>query len=248
MMPEDTGRNSDSPPEIAQNDAPPPRKEDVDSERTVESLKAENQRKADKIIALEKSMADKESRLEELEALEREGKLSKEDRREQSDLEDDLDKEADKLQNISGNKPWLRLTERLARRESERIAAENYTNVEIERGNDFIDDKAFDLEIPTKELIEKIKPFVKLAKGQSPYRRNVEAFREWQKEGKRVQSLEAREKAIAEKEDADRRFRETGSRTPRNNSDTRRWEEAKTPRQKQEVLVDLMDMIPATEK
>lgn len=178
-------------------------------------------------------MKDELSELKEISS--RRGLNSSEKSR-QDELEDDIDESANKLEKVEGNAAWIHLTKKKAQQAALEIA----TDSEIQRANDFIDDKAFELEMSEDELTKAIRPYAVMRDGKSLYRRNVEAFRSWQKEQKRIKGIEDREKNLKDREEEEQRFKETGQRQPRDESADQQWNEA-DKKGKTRLLVDLLD-------
>ena len=174
--------------------------------------------------------------LSELKEISNRRELTSSEKKQREGLEDDIEEAANKLESQKDSAPWIHLSKKKAEQAALQIA----TETEIQRANDFVDDKAFELEISAEELAKAIRPYAVTRDSQSLYRRNVEAFRSWQKEQKRVKDIEDREKRLKDREEEDQRFRETGQRQARDESADQKWDEA-DKNGKTRLLVDLLD-------
>jgi hypothetical protein len=183
-----------------------------------EELIAENKRKAEELKEAKAELSSMQERLAELEEKERTRELSAKEEREKADLKDDVKTEAQKLRQLKETQPWIEVARQEAKTESEKTAFDVMLNNELERANDFIDDKADELGITPKELANKLRPYAMKFQDKRPSRRNEMAYREWQKDESKLKSLSEREKALKDKEDNETKFREGAGRYVRDKS------------------------------
>ena len=79
-----------------------------------------------------------------------------------------------------------------------------------------------------EKIAKEIAPFAKKYDDKSPSRRNELAYRDWKAEQKRLHDLDERDRKLKEREDEAQRFRETGSRVPRDKSVDEKFKEARS--------------------
>lgn len=192
----------------------------------VEEIIAENKRKAEELKSAKAEIGSMKERLQELEEAENRRELTAKEERERVALKSDVKSEAAKLRELKETQPWIEVAKEEAERVGETKAFEVMLNNELERANDFIDDKAAELDKEPKEFAKELQPFALKYQDKRPSRRNELAYRDWQKAQEKVKSLDEREKIIKDKEDRDLRFREGVGRHVRNESLDQKMENA----------------------
>ncbi len=194
MNPENDSMSASS-AENATEIGSPASKTDVSSERTIESLEAENKRKGEKIIKLESKFSELEQKVADLQQKRNDPDTSSAER-------DSID---EKLKDLKDGKDWLKTIEQ--------ATATAVAQAEIIRANDYLEEKALELGMDAKDFAKLLQPYVK--NSSNYYRRNVEAVSLWQKDQARIKSIEERERKLKERESEQQMFRETGGRMPR---------------------------------
>ena len=207
----------------------------------VESLVAENKRKGEKIQNLEKELSSFKDRLDELEDISENRNLTRSEKGELSDLEADRKKAAKKLRELEDSQPWIHI----AGEEGEAKAALAVQDYEIRRANDYLVKQARKDGVSVDELAKKLSPFYENDPNLTRESRNELAYERYQDHLKDENSVKNELKKLREERDAELRFRETGSRLPRNTQKDEAWDNADSPLKRQALLVDLMNSNPA---
>lgn len=201
------------------------------SEQLLNEYKAEAQRKTEEIKALKGDLTEMKNVLAELQARAAEGNLSKRDEARMENLEEDIKDKAKQLRQQKETQPWIEIA-----REEMTIAQ---AQLQIELGNEYIEDRASELNMDPKDLAKEISQFAFKYQDKRPERRNALAFKDWQQAQKKAQELEAKEKAIKEREEKEKAFREGKGRLPRQVEKNQQFQDAK----KEDRLGMLADLI-----
>lgn len=201
------------------------------SEQLLSEYKAEAQRKTEEIKAFKSELQEMKSLYAELKEKAESGELSKREELKLDDLESEIKEAAKKLRSQKETLPWIEIA-----REEMTVAQAQF---QIELGNEYIEDKASELSMEPKELAKEIALYAFKYQDKRPERRNALAFKDWQAAKAKQTELEAKEKAIKEREEKDRAFREGKGRIPRQADKSQSFQEAK----KEDRLGMLADLI-----
>lgn len=217
-----------------------------------EELQAELERKTKEIEKLKSSNATAIARVEELEKLQDEGNLSVDEEEELAREKEKVRKTADKIKQTREFAPW----ELLIREQVSGAALEIVMNNEITKANDLVEDWALDegflkdgvtLKEATEKMARELAPFGRKYDNKSPSRRNELAYREWKKSKKERADFDEQKRKLKEDQDAAQRFRETGTRVPRDQTLDSKLKDARTPKEQASLLKDLVATAPTGE-
>lgn len=235
------------------------------SQKTQEQLlnehKLENQRKSKKIADLEREVKVSKDRISELEEKEEEnGVLSQREQEELDELQGDVKKAAKLLRAQKSTGPWITIAQEEAETVAENKAVQVLMNSQIEASDEFIEDRAEEqteldletgeqvtVEMTPEELADKIKPFMTKYANKMPRRQTELAYRDYVRNKQRLEAIDKKEHSYKKKDEEEQRFKETGSRTPRNSNKEKEFDKANT-KDKVSSVIDLMDENPGYEK
>lgn len=181
----------------------------------LEEVMAENKRKAEELKSVKAELESSKARLDELEEKDR---LTAAERQEKVELETDVKLEAKRLRTLKETQPWIEVAKEEAEKAGETKAFDVLLNNELERANDFIDDRAAERGETPKELARKMQSYAMRYTDKRPSRRNELAYRDLVADESKSKSLDDREKALKEKEDAETKYREGAGRHVRDAS------------------------------
>lgn len=205
----------------------------------LEELRAENKRKADEISGLK----SEKSKLEALKA-EYEERLTELDNKRTLTASDREEKKvlAAKIRQVAEAQPYLYAAEEIA----EEKANSAMWNIELEKANDFLDDKAEELGLESgEELAKKIASYAVKYSDKRPSRRNELAFRDYMKAESREKDLQKKEADLKKKEAEYSAYAEGSGRTVRDPGLADRLNSAKTKDDKLALVMELQNGGPA---
>lgn len=206
--------------------------------RTVGNVLAENRRKSEELTTITKEKEEMEERLDELEEKVR---LTREEREEVVQLRGDIKAAAKELRMKEGSAPWIQIAKEEAEEMGKKTSLQAILDFEIERANDYVEDKAFDLSMDTKVLAKALTPFAIKYNDKRPERRNQLAFRDWQKEQTRMKEIDDKEKKLKAEENERLSWREGTGRSDRTKTQKQKFEDLERPSDRASAVVDLIN-------
>jgi len=199
-----TDKSGDNLPPKGKSDATP----------SLENLQGENKRLSGKIAKLEADLEDagliNEELKDEIEVI-KEQLSSKSTSGEKKDV-------VARLNELKANpkyKDEIELLAQLAEEQSEKKAKDIFFQEQLEEMEEMLEDKAKELNMEKEELRKALQPYAARYRDKFPLRRIKFSLREYLDFRSRIDTLNKKEQANKEKEEADKLLAESGGRTER---------------------------------
>lgn len=229
--------------EIGHNPSPLGKAAQKSKDQLLEEYGIENKRKADENKALkadnERMQAQIESQLETQQSILEELKAIKNPNINQQNAMNqtraNIDSLADELLQRDDTQGWVRLSERTA----EKVASER----DMQQGNWYLEDMAYEMNTPIKDLVKNLRPYADKYQNMSPLRRNQLALREWKTDNEKLSKLSEREKRIEEREIQEKLMREGRGRIPIDKEKSDAWDQAVSSGDRKGKARAVIDMI-----